>query len=190
VLADDFLDPDDLVLVSDGSVYILDVRAGMIKQFTQDGMLNLVRLGLSAPDGMAFLPGGSMVIAEQGTNRLVRCDFASNTITPFLDLPKQTSNLGVDGIFWNGSELIVPDSPNGTVLTVSANGSSVRQLASGLARPTCAWTEADGNLLIADEYGKAIVRLHPDETLEQVTGESVPDDVVAYPIRISCWLMG
>jgi sugar lactone lactonase YvrE len=179
VLASDFSEPDDLVLAPDGSVYISDVAAGTIKQYTQDGRLNLVLSGLSSPEGMAFLPDGSMVIAEQGTNRLVRYDFASNTVTPFLELPNQTGKLGVDGIFWNGTELIVPDSPNGTVLAVSADGTSVRQLASGLARPTGAWAEADGDLLIADENGNAIVRLHPDGALEQVASVSVPDDVVA-----------
>jgi sugar lactone lactonase YvrE len=177
VLADDFLEPDDLVLAPDGSVYISDVRAGTIKQFTQDGRLNLVLSGLSSPEGMAFLPDGSMVIAEQGTNRLVRYDFASNTVTPFLDLVNNTGQLGVDGIFWNGTELIVPDSPNGTVLAVSVDGKSVRQIAAGLARPTGAWAEADGNLLIADENGNAVFRLHPDGTLEQVASLSVPDDV-------------
>jgi len=178
VLASDFLEPDDLVLAPDGSVYISDVKAGTIKQYTQDGRLNLILSGLSSPEGMAFLPDGSMVIAEQGTNRLVRYDFASNTLTPFLDLVNNTGQLGVDGIFWNGSELIVPDSPNGTVLVVSVDGSSVRQLASGLARPTGAWAAPDGNLLIADENGNAILRLHPDGTLEGVASVSVPDDVV------------
>ena len=179
VLADDFLEPDDLVLAPDGSVYISDVQAGTIKQYTQDGRLNLILSGLSSPEGMAFLPDGSMVIAEQGTNRLVRYDFASNTVSSFLDLVNNTGQLGVDGIFWNGSELIVPDSPNGTVLAVSADGRSVRQLALGLARPTGAWAEADGNLLIADENGNAIVRLQPDGALEHIATVSVPDDVVA-----------
>jgi sugar lactone lactonase YvrE len=181
VLASDFLEPDDLVLAPDGSVYISDVRAGTIKQYTRDGRLNLFLSGLSSPEGMTFLPDGSMVIAEQGTNRLLRYDFASNTLVPFLDLGNNTRQLGVDGIFWNGSELIVPDSPNGTVLAVSADGSSIRQLASGLARPTGAWAEADGKLLIADENGNAILRLHPDGTVEKVASLPVPDDVAADP---------
>lgn len=181
VLATDFLEPDDLVLAPDGSVYISDVRAGTIKQYTRDGRLNLILSGLSSPEGMAFLPDGSMVIAEQGTNRLLRYDFASNTLAPFLELVNNTGQLGVDGIFWNGSELIVPDSPNGTVLAVSVDGSSVRQLASGLARPTGAWAETDGDLLIADENGNAVVRLHPDGTLERVARLPVPDDLVADP---------
>jgi sugar lactone lactonase YvrE len=178
VLANDFLEPDDLVLAPDGSVYISDVAAGTIKQYTQDGNLNLVLSGLSSPEGMAFLPDGSMVIAEQGTNRLLRYDFVSNTLAPFLDLVNNTGQLGVDGILWDGSNLIVPDSPNGTVLAVSADGQSVRKLASGLARPTGAWAESDGNLLIADENGNAILRLHADGSLEQVASLSVPDDVI------------
>jgi sugar lactone lactonase YvrE len=177
LLASDFLEPDDLVLAPDGSVYISDVRAGTIKQYTRDGRLNLFLSGLRSPEGMAFLPDGSMVIAEQGTNRLLRYDFDSNTLAPFLDLVNNTGQLGVDGIFWNGSELIVPDSPNRTVLAVSADGSSVRQLASGLTRPTGAWAEADGDLLIAEENGNAVVRLHPDGIVEKVASLSVPDDV-------------
>ena len=55
----------------------------------------------------------------------------------------------------------------------------MRQLASGLARPTGAWAEADGSLLIADENGNAVGRLHPDGTLEQVASLPIPDDVVA-----------
>jgi sugar lactone lactonase YvrE len=128
---------------------------------------------------MAFLPDGSLVIAEQGNNRLIRYDFSTGTLTPFLDLVNQTSNLGVDGILWDGANLIVPDSPNGTVLAVSPDGKTVRQIASGLVRPTGAWTEPGGNLLITDEYGNAVLRLHPDGTLEKVADFSIPDDVAA-----------
>jgi sugar lactone lactonase YvrE len=178
VLASDFLEPDDLVLARDGSVYVSDVAAGTIKQYTQDGRLNLVLSGLSSPEGMAFFPDGSMIIAEQGTNRLLRYDVTSNTLAPFLNLVNNTDQLGVDGILWDGSNLIVPDSPNGAVLAVSADGKIVRQLASGLVRPTGAWAEPDGNLLIADEFGNVILRLYPDGSLEKIADLSVPDDVV------------
>ena len=177
LLAENFLEPDDLVLAPDGSIFISDVAAGTINQYTQAGALNIILSGLSAPEGMAFLPDGSLIIAEQGNNRLVRYDFQSNTLLPFLDLPNATNNLGVDGILFDGTNLIVPDSPNGTVLEVSADGKTVRQLASGLVRPTGAWTEPEGKLLIADEYGNAILRLYPDGTLEKVGDFSIPDDV-------------
>jgi sugar lactone lactonase YvrE len=177
LLAENFLEPDDLVLAPDGSIFISDVAAGTINQYTQAGTLNIILSGLSAPEGMAFLPDGSLIIAEQGRNRLIRYDFATSTYAPFLDLVNHTNNLGVDGILWDGSNLIVPDSPNGTVLEVSADGKNVRQLASGLVRPTGAWTEPEGKLLIADEYGNAILRLYPDGTLEKVGDFSIPDDV-------------
>jgi serine/threonine-protein kinase len=130
---------------------------------------------------MAFLPDGSLIVAEQGRNRLTRYDFVAKTLAPFLELVNHTQNLGVDGILWGGSNLIVPDSPNGTVLQVSADGKTVQQLASGLARPTGAWLEPTGDLLIADEYGNAVFRLHRDGAVEKVGNFSVPDDVVEDP---------
>ena len=181
VLAENFLEPDDLVLAPDGSIYISDVTEGTIKAYTRDGQLNLILSGLSAPEGMAFLPDGSLVIAEQGNNRLIRYDFQSKTLLPFLDLPNRTNNLGVDGIIFDGTNLIVPDSPNGTVLEVSVDGKTVRQLASGLVRPTGVWIEPDGNLLIADEYGNAVIRLRPDGSLEKIADFSIPDDVIEDP---------
>ena len=178
VLAENLPEPDDLVLAPDGSIYISDVTEGTIKQYTPDGQLNLILSGLSSPEGMAFLPDGSIVIAEQGTNRLIRYDLRSKALLPFLDLVNNTGNLGVDNILWDGENLIVPDSPNGTVLEVSADGKTVRQIASGLARPTGAWREFTGDLLIADENGSAVFRLRRDGTLEKVAYFSVPDDVV------------
>jgi sugar lactone lactonase YvrE len=179
LLAENFLEPDDLVLAPNGSIYVSDVTEGTIKEYTTEGQLNTILSGLSAPEGMAFLPDGSMVIAEQGTNRLVRYHLQSKTLLPFLDLVNNTNNLGVDGILFDGTNLIVPDSPNGTVLEVSVDGKTVRQIASGLVRPTGAWTEPDGNLLIADEYGNAVFRLHRDGTLEKVADFPIPDDVIA-----------
>lgn len=178
VLAGNLPEPDDLVLAPDGSILISDVSDGSIKQLGRDGQLRLVVSGLSAPEGMVLLPDGSLIIAEQGRNRLVRYDFKSNTLTPLLNLENHTGNPGVDGLAWNGSDIIVPDSPNGRVLEVSPDGATVRQIGSGLARPAGAWAEADGNLLIADENGNAVARLHPDGSLEKIFAFSIPDDVI------------
>ena len=65
------------------------------------------------------------------------------------------------------------------MLEVSADGKTVQQLASGLVRPTGAWVERTGDLLIADEYGNAVFRLHRDGALEKVADLSIPDDVIA-----------
>ena len=178
VLAENLPEPDDLALAPDGSIYVSDVTEGTIKRYTPQGGLTPVLSGLSVPEGMAFPPDGSMIIAEQGKNRLLRYDPASGSLTTLLDLVNRTSNQGVDGILWDGSHLIVPDSPNGTVLEVSLDGSQVRQLAAGLTRPTGAWAEPDGSLLIADEYGNAVFRLHPDGSLEKIGSFSIPDDAI------------
>ncbi len=172
-------EPDDLLLAPDGSILISDVKDGTIKQYDLDGRLHLVVSGLNEPEGMALSPDGSLIIVEQGNNRLVRYDFASKTLRPFLNLVNHTNNLGVDNIIRSGTNLIVSDSPNGTVLEVSLDGNTVRQLTSGLERPTGAWVEADGNNLLADENGNAVLRLHSDGTLEKVADLPVPDDVIA-----------
>src|SRR5574341_723540 len=181
VLAENLAEPDDLVLAPDGSIFLSDVGDGTIKQYGLDGQVRLILSGLSTPEGMVFAPDGSLIIAEQSRDRLVRYDFRSNTLTLFLNLENRTSNPGLDGIVRNGSNIIVPDSPNGRILEVSADGRMVRQIASGLARPTGAWPEADGNLLIADENGSAVMRLHPDGSLEKISSFSIPDDVIEDP---------
>lgn len=179
VLATNLPEPDDLLLLPDGSILISDVKDGTIRRYGRDGQLQLLLSGLNEPEGMAFAPDGSLIIAEQGNNRLVRYDFASQTLSPFLNLVNHTGNLGVDNIIGNGANLIVPDSPNGTVLEVSWDGETVHQLASGLVRPVGAWPEPDGTILLADEYGNAILRLRPDGTLEKIAVLPTPDDVIA-----------
>ncbi len=178
VLAENLSEPDDLVLAPDGSIYISDVTDGTLEQYTPAGQLITVLAGLSAPEGMAFLPDGSMIIAEQGKNRLLHYNLDSRTLAPFLDLVNRTGNLGVDGILWDGTNLIVPDSPHGTVLQVSPDGKTVQRIASGLVRPTGVWRESTGDLLIADESGNAVFRLRQDGPLEKLADFSTPDDVI------------
>jgi len=177
-LADNLPGPDDLLLAADGSILLSDVSDGTIRQYTPDGRISVVLSGLNEPEGMAFLPDGSLIIAEQGKNRLTRRDPSSGNLTPFLSLQNHTNNLGVDGILWTGSELIVPDSPNGKILSVTPDGLTVRQIAAGFARPTGAWMESTGDLLIADENGDAVFRVSADGTFRKVADFSVPDDVI------------
>jgi len=178
VLATNLPGPDDLLLAPDNSIYISDVDDGTIKQYTRDGQVHVVVSGLDEPEGMVVLPDGSLVIAEQGRNRLVRYDFKSGTYAPLLNFENNTKDSGVDGIGWDGSSLIIPDSPNGRILSVSPDGKTVSQLASGFSRPTDAWVESDGNILITDENANALIRLHADGTREKLADLSIPDDVV------------
>ena len=180
VLADHLSNPDDLLLAPDGSIFLSDVGDGTVKRYTSAGGLQLVLSGLAVPEGMVILPDGSLVIAEQGNNRLVRYNLDTQTLTPFLDLTNTTGQEGVDGLAWDpySKTIILPDSPNGTVLRVSPDGKTVTKIASGFVRPTGAWVEKDGSILVVDENGNSLSRIHPDGSVEKLAVLSIPDDVI------------
>ncbi len=180
ILADHLSNPDDLLLAPDGSIYLSDVGDGTVKRYTSTGGLQLVLSGLSVPEGMVILPDGSLVIAEQGKNRLVRYNLDTQTLTPFLDLTNTTGQEGVDGLAWDpySQTIILPDSPNGAVLRATPDGKTVTKVASGFARPTGAWAEPDGSILVVDENGNSLSRIHPDGSVEKLAVLSIPDDVI------------
>ncbi len=86
----------------------------------------------------------------------------------------------MDGLAWDASSqtIIVPDSPNGTVLRVSADAKTVTQIASGFARPTGAWVEPGGSILVVDENGNSLSRIQPDGSVQKLGVFSIPDDVI------------
>lgn len=184
VLAGNLPAPDDLALASDGSIYLSDVSDGTVKQLTPNGRLLVIVRGLSAPEGMAILPDGSLLIAEQGRNRLVRYDLRAQVLTPFLSLTNRTGSLGVDAIALDThtpgtATILIPDSPNGTLLRASLDGRTVTVVARGFARPTAAWVETDGSILVVDENAGALKGVRPDGTIETLADLPTPDDVVA-----------
>ncbi len=183
VLAKNLPGPDDLLLAPDGSIYISDISTGVIQEYRPDGSLQVLVAGLSVPEGMLILPDGSLLIAEQGKNRLVRYDPATQKLTPFLTLTNPSGQEGVDGIALDNHlpdapTIIIPDSPIGTVLRASLDGQSVTVIAGSFARPTGAWVEADGSILVTDENGAALKRIRPDGKVEKLADLSVPDDVI------------
>lgn len=173
--------PDDLELAPNGAIYFSDVAQGTVNRLENDGSVTHIVGNLREPEGMVFLPDGTMVIAEQGHNRLVRYDFASQTLSPFLPLPNETGHPGVDNITFDAATqtILVPDSPNGTLLRVSLDGTIVQTLARGMARPVGAAIEGDGNLLVADENANAILRVPAEGGAPRVIARMpVPDDVI------------
>ena len=180
VLAQNLPSPDDLLLAPNGSIYISDVQDQTIKEYTQDGNLQTLISGLSEPEGMVVLPDGSLIIAEQGTNRLARYNPTTKALSLFLALRNTTGQDGVDGIAYDSKTqtIIVPDSPNGTVLRVSLDGQSVSEIAHGFARPTGAWVEADGSILVVDENGNLLSWIHPNGDIEKLANLPTPDDVI------------
>lgn len=179
-IAKGFGGPDDLALLPDGEILFSDVGNGTINRIALDGKVTTVVRGLVEPEGIVVLPDGSWIIAEQGKNRLVRFDPKSNQTVTWLSLPNKTGKAGVDGIVRDAAsgDIIVPDSPNGTVLRVSADGKSSRVIATGFARPTGADIERDGSIVVADENGGAVKRIRADGRIEKLGRFSTPDDAV------------
>ena len=182
-LASNLTEPDDLALAPDGSLYISDVSAGTVQQYTDSDQLTVIVKGLSEPEGMIILADGTLVIAEQGLNRLVRFDPRTKKLLPLLNLKSRAGVLGVDGIALDtisGSEpsLIIPDNANGTVLRASLDGKHVTVIARGFARPTSAWMEAGGSILVTDENANALKRIRLNGVVEKLVSLPVPDDVI------------
>jgi len=183
VLAQDLPGPDDLLLGPQDIVYLSDVVDGTIRRYRPDGRLDVFLSGLNEPEGMVFLPDGSLVIAEQGKNRLVRYDPTTGVISPFLNLENKTNQLGVDGIALSSLasqpvRIIVPDSPNGTILQASLDGKVVNQISQGFLRPTGVWVEADGSLLVVDENGGTLSRIQTNGKIDILAHLPTPDDVI------------
>jgi sugar lactone lactonase YvrE len=186
VLAENLPGPDDLVLSPDSIIYLSDVVDGTVRQYGPDGSLKVFLSGLDEPEGMVFLPDGSLLIAEQGKNRIVRVDPVTKQRSTFLNLRNKTGQLGIDGIALalegsSPARVIIPDSPNGTILQASLDGQTVSQIAQGFSRPTSVWIEPNGNLLVADENSGTLSRLHPNRNVEVLAKYATPDDVVEDP---------
>lgn len=184
VFAEGLDQPDDLATGADGSIYLSDVGDGTVRKFGPDGRMTILIEHLSEPEGIVVLPGNVLIIAEQGKNRLVRYDPASGQVSEFLRLENKTGNAGVDGIVLDARDpantsLVIPDSPNGTILRCSIDGKHVEQIGHGFVRPVAAWIEQNGDILVADEYGNALKRLRPDGTVRAIVSLPVPDDVIA-----------
>ncbi len=181
VIADHLAQPDDLALGPDGSVYFSSIGDGTVKRLDSTGRTSAVVSGLGIPEGLAFLPDASLAIAEQQGNRILRYDLSTRQVSLLLQLKNNPGHAGVDGIAFDArtATLIVPDSANGTLLRVSPDGKSIQVLARDLTRPTSAAVAPDGSILVADEFGNALVQV-PGKggTLKLVVRLPEPDDVI------------
>ena len=185
ILAAGLSAPDDLLLAADGSIYFSDIGDGTLRQLGLDGQVKVFASGLDEPEGIVQLPGGDLVVAEQGKNRLVRVDPLTGRITTFVDLPKRTGNPGVDGIALEDAggspQILVPDSPNGRLLRASLDGAQVQTIAGGFLRPTGAFPEASGDILVADEDAGEIIRLKANGSRQVLARLPLADDVIEDP---------
>lgn len=186
VLASGLGTPDDIGVSPDGTVYVSDESRGVLSAWTPaTGQVRIVTGALSHPEGIVALDG-LLVVCEQGKNQLSRVDPIVGSVTLFRTLSNTTRALGVDGLAFDPIDpsIVVPDSPNGTLLRISLDGRTATPIAvSGrqppFVRPTGAFVRSDGAVLVADENAGEVVLRRADGTSQTLLGGlNAPDDVV------------
>ena len=160
VLARTDISPDDLLALPDGTVWLSDPDSGHIEHLAADGHVLTRTADSQAPEGMVTV-GGSIVLAEQTTNRLVRFTPPDTTRSTVLTLPSRGTAAGVDGIGLDvaGGRVLIPDSPHGTLLSANPDGGGVRTLATGLGRDVAAAVGPDGAIWVAVEGTRGLLRV-------------------------------
>jgi sugar lactone lactonase YvrE len=179
--------PDDLALDAQGRLLVSDVVSGTISRVEANGALTLLLGGLAVPEGLVPLADGTLVLAEQRTNRVLVLAPGAATPSVLRALPgtpsAATCKDGVDGLGFDSSSntLLVPDSPTGAVYRLSLDGQALVQVAAGLARPVGAVADGRGVIYVADECGAAIWRIPASGAPERIGGFDMPDDVAFDP---------
>jgi sugar lactone lactonase YvrE len=175
--------PDDLVFDRAGHLLFSNPHNGTINRLNADGSVTVLLRDIVAPEGLVVLADGTLVIAEQGTNRIL-------TLSPGTSAPKVLRQLpgipstalckdGVDGIAFDATTntLIIPDSPSGDVYRLSLDGKTLTLLATGIVRPVGAAVDAKGNIYVTDECGGALWRIAPAGQKTRFGNFGMVDDV-------------
>jgi sugar lactone lactonase YvrE len=176
--------PDDLTFDTKGNLLFSDFYNGTISRLNADGSVTVIRRNIAGPEGLVVLANGTMIIAEQRTNRILALAPGATTLAVLRTLPGIPSTAhckdGVDGIAFDpaSNTLIIPDSPVGTVYRLSLDGKHMTLLASGITRPVGAAIDERGNIFVADECGGALWRIAPNGARSRMGSFGMLDDVV------------
>ena len=151
---------DDVAVARDGSVWVSDATSTVEHFSASGGVLQRIS-GLPAPEGIVVLTDGSLLLAEQSADRVVHMQPNGVIDRVVIQLTPRSGALGVDGIAYDTAHglVLVPDSANGTLLSVSLSSGSVTPLASGLGRPVGADVLPDGSIAVAAEDAHGLVRV-------------------------------
>src|SRR6266704_4579205 len=142
--------PDDLAFDPQGHLLFSDFYNGTISRLNANGTVTVLVTGLAGPEGLVVLSNGTMIIAEQRTNRILALAPAAKSLTGLRALPGIPGTApcidGVDGIALDATTntLIVPDSPTGNVYRLSLDGKKLTLIFSVLTRPVSAVVDAIG----------------------------------------------
>ena len=162
VRTDAALIPDDLWVDANGDVWVTVTAGGHILDFSAGGALRQNFPDPNGPEGIIVTAAGT-VVADQLASRVARMA-ADGHLTPFLKLPNRPKLLPVDGLGFDvqRQRLLIPNSPEGTLLATPLTVASPRRLATGLGRPVAAAIGTDGSIYVAAESRVGLVRVPPN----------------------------
>lgn len=175
--------PDDLAFDPAGRLVFSDPHSGTVSRLNADGSVMVLLSGLAAPEGLVYLSDGTLIIAEQQTNRILAYSPTTAALSVLRALPGTPTGAvckdGVDGIALDPTTqtLIVPDSPEGTVYRMSLDGKKLTLLAAHIPRPVGAAVDTHGNVYVADECGGALWKITPAGAITRIGGFGMLDDV-------------
>jgi sugar lactone lactonase YvrE len=179
--------PDDLVFDLQGHILFSDGYHGTVGRINADGTVTLLVTGLKRPEGLVMLPNGTLIIAEQQTNRILSLTPGAHSVTILRQLPGSVGagscKNGTNGITYNAvnQTILVPDSPTGNLYSLSTDGKTLILLASGMATPDSAVVDSRGDIYIDVECGGSIWRLDIGGTITKYGGFGMLDDIVFDP---------
>jgi hypothetical protein len=153
LLASGLNSPDDVWYSdADGSVLVGEHGDGHIAMVSTAGTLTRLPQVVPEAEGIAQV-GGTTYVADQYHARVVA--LTDTGVRTVLQLTPVASGENLDGITADGSNLLVPDSPHGTLLVVDTSGHILRRVA-GFSRPAGVSVGLGGRYLVADENASAV----------------------------------
>lgn len=169
--------PDDLLVTAD-AIYVGEYGSGKIDEIAglAGGPGTLLPVTIPEVEGIAFI-GSTMYVSDQADDRVVIVN--GSQVQSFFQLTPVPGVEGVDNIFSDGTTLVVPDSPNGTIYLVGTNG-QVERTFGGFLRPVGGVRLSNGDFAIPDENRAAVIELNPTSGAQVVlaSGLGEADDVV------------
>jgi streptogramin lyase len=156
------LTPDDLWVDANGEVWVTVTSQGHILDFAASGALRQNFPEPNGPEGIIVTAAGT-VVADQLASRVDRMG-ADGRLTPFLKLPNPHKRLAVDGLGFDvqRQRLLIPNSPEGTLVATPLTMASPHLLATALGRPVAAAIGPDGSIYVAAESKVGLMRVPPN----------------------------
>lgn len=153
--------PDDLTVDANGDVWVTVEVQGHILDFSPSGALKQDISDPNGPEGIIVTPSKT-VVADQLTSRVDQL-LPSGRLVTFTKLPNPHHRLAVDGLGFDvrRQRLLIPNSPEGTLLVSPLARPAPRLVSTGLGRPVAAAIGPDGAIYVAAESKVGLVRIPP-----------------------------